>query len=468
MEFRLLTVTPDRSSIILEDRYWSVTEPLDINSPADLPDYICISYVWGSGRVPNPIHPTVQMSDHTLPAVIAAIRNHDPDHSASMIWIDAFCVPIEPVAKRATLESMGFIYAHAKQVVVVLSNEAFMALEKTKQLDTAKTSSATVECLDILENNGWIRSVWTYQEVVNCQSMLFTGEGMAGKFVRGEDFLNRIGQYLYTWRLANDYSASKFREKYLYLDALENVVLDWKLSWYEKISSLQVICQMEHRTWEEPSNIFYSMIGTITSASAPRRTKPSVESLAETFMELCEKKGDYSFIYTSTERDKRPGYRWRPTPSILHSIVPWHCSGVAQWGEKDSVGIRLREVVILERSDSIGVEGREFVLSAAKANKDGQWSTDTALAINSYNMLQQLGFSGSKEYLVTTRGFFYPQWPILSAPIVVLWALTTITWRIAFPGMAIVLVDGERSYIPGVFIGSLPNTGPDEVIIENA
>jgi hypothetical protein len=92
------------------------------------------------------------MSDHTL-AVIAAIRNHDPGHSASMIWIDAFCVPIEPVAKRATLESMGFIYSHATwQVVVVLSLEAFETLERVSQLDTAKTSSAAVpvECLDIM------------------------------------------------------------------------------------------------------------------------------------------------------------------------------------------------------------------------------------------------------------------------------------------------------------------------------
>jgi hypothetical protein len=182
MEFRLLAPAPDppsdRPFIVLEDKYWSITEPLDINPPSDVPQYICISYVWGSGRIPNPIQTTIEMSHHTLPVVIAAIRNHDPDHSVSMIWIDAFCMPIEPVAKRATLESMGFIYGHARQVVVVLPNEAFVAIEKMGQLDRAQTPSATVECLDVLENDEWIRSVWTYQEIVNCNDLLFTGEGI--------------------------------------------------------------------------------------------------------------------------------------------------------------------------------------------------------------------------------------------------------------------------------------------------
>jgi Heterokaryon incompatibility protein (HET) len=142
------------------------------------------------------------MSDRTLPAIAATIHNHDPDHSAQMIWIDAFCVPTEPLAKRATLESMGFIYgsAAAAQVVVVLSDEAFAVVETMSQLDTAGTLSAAAEILDALENDGWMRSVWTYQEVVNSQHLLFTGEGMVGKFIRGEPFLNRFGHYLGTWK----------------------------------------------------------------------------------------------------------------------------------------------------------------------------------------------------------------------------------------------------------------------------
>lgn len=105
-----------------------------------------------------------------------------------MIGIDSFCVPIKDMAKRATLESMGFIYAHAAQVVIVLSNEAFVALEMMSQFNTAPTKSTITECLDVLKNNEWIRSTWTYQKVVNCQDLLFMGEGMAG-----QDFFSRFG-----------------------------------------------------------------------------------------------------------------------------------------------------------------------------------------------------------------------------------------------------------------------------------
>jgi hypothetical protein len=198
------------------------------------------------------IHPTVEMSDHTLPAITAAIRNHDPDHSASMIWIDAFCMPIEPLARRATLESMGFIYSRATQVIVVLSNKAFAVIEEMSQLDTAKISSSAADILDVLENDAWMRSVWTYQEVVNSQDLLFTGHGMFGKFIRGESFLNRFGHYLHTWKGANGYNFFDLRAKYPFLDAFEDVVLDWRMAGYQERSALQVMSQMDRRCTAEP------------------------------------------------------------------------------------------------------------------------------------------------------------------------------------------------------------------------
>jgi len=340
----------------------------------------------------------------------------------------------------------------------VLSNEAFEALE---QLDIKKTPSATVECLNILENNGWIRSVWTYQEVVNSRRLLLTGEGMVGKFIRGEDFLNSVGQYLDAWRKANGYTAGKFREKFPFLDAMESVVLDW---WVSKRSVLEVLSQMQHRSYDDPSNIFYAMIGVITTTPAPRKSKPSIESLAESFMDLCEEIGDYSFLYTSTERDKRQGYGWRPSPGILRSIMPWHCYGEGQHGKKELLGIQLERVVILEKSASVNEDGRKFMLDATKRSEEGQ--SGTAIASTVYTMLSQLGFTGSKEYLITTRGIFFPQWPILSEPLVMLWVHPTTSWRVAFPGMAVILVQGQRKYIPGVFSGIMPTTGGDAVIIE--
>jgi hypothetical protein len=466
MEFRLLVETQDPHdlpSIVLEERHWTLTEPLDITSPSDVPQYICISFVWGSGRTPNPIHPTVEMSDRTISAVTAAIRNHDPDHSASMIWIDGLCMPIEPYAKRATLESMGFIYSRATQVVVVLSNEAFAAIEEMSQLDTAKISSSAANILDLLENDEWMRSVWTYQEVVNSRDLLFTGHGMFGTFIRGESFLNRFGHYLNTWQRANGYNSFDFGEKYPFLDAFEDVVLDWRMEGYQERSALQVMSQMDRRCSAEPSNIFYAMIGAITSKPAWGRSNLSVESIGESFIELCEEKGDYSFMYASTERNKSSG--WRPAPGILHSTLPWHCLGEAQRGEKDPQGIRLKDIVILEVSTSVAAQGRAVVLGMMQSSDEGQ--NDAALAAKTYSNLRQLGFTGSEVYIITTRGFFFPQWHIASA-LLVLWASTSISWRVAVPGMAVVLTEGEKRYIPGVFAGSVPKDGTDEVVIEDS
>ena len=64
---------------------------------------------------------------------------------------------------------------------MVLSNEAFAAIETMNRLETAGTSSAGSY------RSSWMRSVWTYQEVINSRDLLFTGESMAGNFIRGED-----------------------------------------------------------------------------------------------------------------------------------------------------------------------------------------------------------------------------------------------------------------------------------------
>src|SRR5438034_11487271 len=103
-------------SVQLEGYHWRLAkEDLD---QEDL-DFTCISYTWGEGRVPSPFRDNFDVSDRTIPALIAAIA-HRP--SCERFWIDAFCVPAAAKEKTHCLESMGFIYARATEVIVVLSN----------------------------------------------------------------------------------------------------------------------------------------------------------------------------------------------------------------------------------------------------------------------------------------------------------------------------------------------------------
>ena len=51
-------------TIAVDGRHWQLTPPLDITSTT-FPPYACASYVWGPDRAPNPIHPSIAMSDRS-------------------------------------------------------------------------------------------------------------------------------------------------------------------------------------------------------------------------------------------------------------------------------------------------------------------------------------------------------------------------------------------------------------------
>jgi hypothetical protein len=53
---------------------------------------------------------------------------------------------------------------------------------------------------------------------------------------------------------------------------------------------------------------------------------------ANQFMQVCEAKGDYSFIFTTAQRSKRFGQRWKPVPEHFHPITSLHSSGSRQPG----------------------------------------------------------------------------------------------------------------------------------------
>ena len=89
-------------------------------------------------------------------------------------------------------------------------------------------------------------------------------------------------------------------------------------------------------------------------------------------MELCEGKGDYSFMYASTQRDERSSYQRRPALGMLHSTLPWHCLGEAQRGERDPEGIRLKNIVVLEQVASLSEPGRAFVFGATTFEDNSQ------------------------------------------------------------------------------------------------
>ena len=371
MELRLLVEASNPSTVdtvFVEGRHWRLTDPIDITHDELIPSYVCISYVWGPNRLPNSYIKAGAISDQTIPALATAIRSTN----LRAFWTDFFCVPTKQPQRQATLEGMGFIFSRAAQVIAVLSQPSFNALEQMSKQDTIDEDS-----LDILEQDEWIRSVWTYQEVVNGRHLVFACGNNPGTI----DFakcLNCVGYTFQLYKKKYNLDAFDIRQRYPGLDALEDLIADYLTADYTLRSALQVMSNMDRRSYKVPENHFYSMIGAITHTPPSWAAADSFTSLASTFMAVCESKNDYSFIYSSAPRAAKPP--WRPEPGFIPSILPWHLEGEAQRGYHDPQGFWLEDMLPLSPNATINDAGKQVISTWLSLPEVIQQSTSTLAA----------------------------------------------------------------------------------------
>ncbi|EIW55339.1 uncharacterized protein TRAVEDRAFT_60462 [Trametes versicolor FP-101664 SS1] len=472
MELRLMTETdspsraPNAYTISIDGKHWTLSEPLDINSET-LPQYVCVSYVWGSGRVPNPVHPSIEMSDRTL-AAFAATARCIPRRP---IWIDAFCVPTERAKKRATLESLGFLFARADAVVSVLAPESLTAVEEMRDFlvitpRPAKTPSAP---LDVLEADEWIRSVWTYQELVNSRSLWFTAhtpEGAAPQqSVPGMQVLNTVGEYIDRWGRSDKLTLHNgIRLFYPHADNFQELLADWVTSDYGHRSALRIICGMDYRAHITPQNRFYSMIGALTARPSARATSPTVTQLAERFMELSEEKGDYSFMFCTAPRDSRPGLGWRPIPSDFQSILTWHCFGDELPGKKVDDGVLLNDVIVfplVARRDPAEVQMEQELLDHIRLwmkhvadYHDVPEDVDASMTLQekSYAVLKTMGFTGDGGWHTMEGCIFYPQTKLPEGAEGTICVSHGVRWVFGAPAIVAITTGDAVQYVVGVAV----------------
>ncbi|KAI0676577.1 hypothetical protein C8Q78DRAFT_31659 [Trametes maxima] len=474
MELRLMMETdiefdpsrPSTAEILVDGKHWTLSEPLDIDTPSS-PPYVCVSYVWGQGRAPNTIHPSILMSDRTLATFTAAARCVP----GRPIWIDAFCVPTVRAAKRATLESLGFLFARAEAVVAVLAPESIVAVEEMEGAFATQSRPEALSAvpIDVLEADEFIRSVWTYQELVNCNMLWLTARVENGesspKAYSGSDALNIIGRYIDRWGRAGNRDRHEIRRIYPHADNFQEILADWQQAGYMQRSALKIMSGMDHRTPVSPPNHFYSMIGALTNRPSTRGTNPTVEQLAERFMELCEEKGDYSFIFSSAPRDSRPGYHWRPVPSMLPGLLTWHCSGAGQPGQRVDGGVLLKDVVVVSLSLD---DSNKTKMNKASQDFFHPWLSSfaeyvglspaqrSAICFEEFGkqILECLNFTGDGGWYVTEMGVFYPQRRLPGRGQVVVCIARGVTWVFGAPALFVV---DDLQYVTGVFVGPQDN-----------
>lgn len=465
-----LPTQADLPSINLEGREWCLTDPLDVSNKTVIPKYACVSYLWGDVRCQHAFDSNKQMSDQTLPVLAAVIRN-SPDTSA--FWIDTLCVPAEQPQRSATLRSMGFIYNLAADVFVALSKPTFTVIEqwqwRTKQ---AETSLSKIERqLRVLEEDRWVSSVWTYQEIMNSKKVHFvTSEPSVGlALVDGIGLLDKLGQTLLRYKEGHGFNEFDIRRHFPAADALQDLVAEWYTSNYLGVSALQVMANLDRRSSIMPKNYLYSMLGVFTQQPSWLEQDSTVAELSESLMSLCEQKNDYSFLYSSTPRDGRAGKRWRPKPDFLHAVLAWHSHGSAQEGHYTSEGFWLDSVMKLNLSDELEFAAKEYIVKGLKLSTPIS-SPDHVVASDAFRRFKQIGFTGSSQHVVSTQGLFFPQSQLeLDRGSDSLTVLVSVSLRWAFgaPAIARTCKEGIELFTPGVFVGIHRESMSSSIILDS-
>ena len=186
-------------------------------------------------------------------------------------------------------------------------------------------------------------------------------------------------------------------------------------------------------------------------------------------MRLCEKSGDYSFIYSNSPRDNTEGRRWRPVAGKqLPPLMTVHVFGESQPGHRDPDSIFFLDNIAtfnVEESEDERV-GMGF-LNQWYA-RDSSWRRKhEKLSESIFLILEELGFKGSPYYLAARSGCFYPAWGLdCDIKKTELLLSTTLRWSCGAPGLAKTTDGGRINYTPGIFVGCVPKGPGMSIMVE--
>ncbi len=469
MEFRLLVETGDSSSqpaLFLEGRHWTLSQSLDLENDKHIPPFACISYVWGSGREPHAMIEGLVMSTRTCSSLAAAIRIG----SFNAFWTDVFCVPPSGPERQSTLENMGYIYSRAAEVMIVLGDDTFSVIQEMLSKGVLSESS-----LQVLERDEWVSSVWTYQEIVNSESVRFVSERNTDDtsvFIKCFDFFNILGYSLSKWKQST--GSDKFATMRVFpnLNALEDLLADWMLGAYTCRSAFSIFSSMASKRNADPANYFYAILGALTQSSQQLTWDPC-QNLAEKVMTICERKNDFSFIYTVAARDTDPRKRWRPqalplpvdgatVPANLRPILAWNCWGEAQRGHHDASGFWLHGMTTMQLASGIENAGRDAIIKwlsepMLQHADDSmlQHADDDVLGNAVYAVLARFGFEGEVNPTIVAEGLVFAQENVRRDHIVRVLVSNRIRWTMGAPALMHIRNGDEKQYLPCAYIGSI-------------
>ena len=114
-------------------------------------NYVAISHVWADG-MGNPKANSLPQCQ--LARLSDIVDSMDGDGQRAMIWLDTFCCPVDPDAKRIALSRMWRTYYEARKVLVVDSS---LYCYNSQDLQPAEVNARIL-------TSPWMRRLWCLQE----------------------------------------------------------------------------------------------------------------------------------------------------------------------------------------------------------------------------------------------------------------------------------------------------------------
>ncbi len=412
--------------------------------------YTCVSFAWGEAKMPNPLAPAYHMTVRALPVLDTAIKamGHITKNGAPFaLWMDTFCIPNDEELKQLYLGRMGNIYAQAAQVLVVLSPTLQPLLQAIRN-----GTAIPNELLLLLNNDEWVTRAWPYQEIVNSGSLFFVTEGDSGAPINGFSFFSAIANAIEPYCKAAGYDAFTQQEKLPGLTAFEAVVLDWNLANYGERSAYQVMTSMCYRSTYQPDGLILAMIGSIAGIQPSKEA--SALPPAEQFMQTCEAKGDFSFIYATAARSTDAHKTWRPADGSFRPVLPWlYCFGEGQAGKLLPEGLELQKMCLFAPC-TIGADVVENTMRIMRYNGEAPVGKPIDHILS---CMRKVGFTGCGQAIELEKGYFFPQEQIDDLSDIQVLVATGIHWTFGAPGLLVkALGNGTYQYVGvGVFAGQL-------------
>ena len=114
-------------------------------------NYVAISHVWADG-MGNPKANSLPQCQ--LARLSDIVDSMDDDGQRALIWLDTFCCPVDPDAKRIALSRMRRTYFEARKVLVVDSS---LYCYNSQDLQPAEVNARIL-------TSPWMRRLWCLQE----------------------------------------------------------------------------------------------------------------------------------------------------------------------------------------------------------------------------------------------------------------------------------------------------------------